>query len=69
MGLPPIKEAMADAGLEMIGVYDTRHQITVNQYIAMRPILDIATSEELRTGFIDILWWWDQAGVFWGDEG
>ena len=56
MGLPPIKEAMADAGLEMIGVYDTRHQITVNQYIAMRPILDIATSEELRTGFIDILW-------------
>ena len=47
---PPIGEALADAGLETFGVYVTHRQNTMAQYIATRPIFDIAVAEERRPG-------------------
>ena len=47
---PPIGEALADAGLETFGVYVTHRQNTMAQYIATRPIFDIAVAEDRRPG-------------------
>ena len=38
---PPLVAAMAEADFEEIGVYVTRIQNTVAQYIATRPIMDL----------------------------
>ena len=38
---PPLAAAMEEAGFEEIGVYITRRQNTVSQYIAARLIMDL----------------------------
>ena len=38
---PPLAEAMAEAGLQVVETYSARHQNTVTQYIATRPIMDL----------------------------
>ena len=51
MGIPPPSgEALADADMEMIYVYVICRPNTVTQYIATRPIFDIAEAEASRSG-------------------
>ena len=38
---PPLAEAMAEAGLQVVETYSARHQNTVTQYISTRPIMDL----------------------------
>ena len=42
---PSIGAALATVGLEDIGVYNARRQITVAQYIATHPIMDLCLVE------------------------
>ena len=63
MGLPPIGETLADAGLDIIGIYVTRHQNTMAQYIATRPIINIAIVEGCRPGHSAILQWREHAVI------
>ena len=41
---PPIGEALADAGLDIIGEYITRSHNSVAQYIFMRTVFDLAVA-------------------------
>ena len=68
-GYPPIEEALENAGLETIGIYITRRQNTVAQYIATRPIFDIAVTEERSNGSPALLRWWEQARIRFGHGG
>ena len=52
---PKIGEDMADAGLDIIDVYVTRLQNTVDQYTAMRMIFYIAVEEYHRSGYTALL--------------
>ena len=53
---PLIGEALAKVGLDEIGVYITRHQNTVAQYIVIRPIVDLCFAKTFRrrSGRMDI---------------
>ena len=57
---PPIGAALAMLVLEEIGVYITRHQNTVAQYILIRPIVDLCLAAERKPGTRLSRWWWEQ---------
>ena len=60
---PPLAMAMAEAGLEEIGVYVTRRQNTVARYIATRSIQDLCERYVRRPG-VWVSWrWWEQDGL------
>ena len=55
---PPLEAATAEAGLEEIGVYVTRRQNTLTQYIATLPILDLCEWSMWRPGaWVSKFWW------------
>ena len=60
---PLLAAVMAEAGFEDIGVYITRKQNTVAQYIATRPILEIYEKPVRRPGAWVYRQWWDQEGL------
>ena len=39
------------------------------RYIATWPIFNIAVAEERRNIFPELLWWWEQEGIQFGDGG
>ena len=43
---PPIGEALETVGMDEIGLYITRRQNTIAQYIATRPIMDLCLTLE-----------------------
>ena len=49
-------EALADAGLEAIGIYVTCCQNIMAQYIAAHQIFDISVAEERRSVSPMLLW-------------
>ena len=46
LALPPIGEALSEAGLEPIGGYIYHRHTIVTQYITMRSIFDLVVAEE-----------------------
>ena len=54
---------MEEAGFEGIGVYITRRQNTVAQYIETRPILDLCEQSVWRLGAWVSWRWWYQEGI------
>ena len=56
----PLAEAMAETLFENIGVYVTRSQNTVAQYIVTQPILDLSERSDHRTGAWVSWHWWEQ---------
>ena len=60
---PPLVADMDEAGLEEIGVYVTRTQNMVAQYIATRPILYLCERSVWRSGSWVYQRWWEQEGL------
>ena len=60
---PPLVAAIEEAGFEDIGVYITRRQNTVLQYIATRPILDLCERSVRRTVYWVSRQWWEKEGI------
>ena len=60
---PPLEEALGGAGLEGIRKSVTRRYNTVEQYIAMRPIMDLCERSIWRLGAWVSRWWWEQEGL------
>ena len=60
---PPLAEAMSKAGLQEIETYFSRHQNTVSQYIATRPIMDMCLVAEQRLGTRVPKRWWEQESL------
>ena len=54
---------MAEAGFKEIGVYVTRRQNTVAQYIATQPILELCERSIWRPGSWVSWRWWEQEGL------
>ena len=46
-GVPPIGEALLDAGLDPTGGYIYQRHIIAAQYITTRPIFDLTVAEEM----------------------
>ena len=61
---PPIGSEMETVGLDEIGVYISRRQNTVSQYIVTRPIMDLCLAAERSLGMW--LWrrWWEQFALY-----
>ena len=57
---PPIGSEMETVGLDEIGVYISRRQNTVSQYIVTRPIMESCLAAERRTGKRISRRWWEQ---------
>ena len=54
----PLEEAMAEAGLQEVDTYISRHQNTMAQYIASRPIMDLCLAAKQRPGpRVEMRWW------------
>ena len=50
--------ALATLGMENIGVYITRFQNTVAQYIVTFPIMDLCLAAERKSGLrLSSIWW------------
>ena len=60
---PPLAAAMEEASFKDIGVYITRRQKTVAQYIAARQILDLCEQSVRRPGAWVSWPWWEQEGL------
>ena len=56
---PPIGTALAMLVLEEIGVYTTRQQYTVVQYIAICPITDLCLAAEQKPQMYLYRQWWE----------
>ena len=56
-------------GLYPIGGYISQHHISAAQYIARRPIFDIAVAEERRTGSPETVILREQEGIWFRNEG
>ena len=54
---PPTEDAMAEAGLQELETYVSRHQNTVAQYIATRPIMILCLTAKRRPGERVIMRW------------
>ena len=54
---------MEEKGFEEIGVYITRRQNTVTQYIATRLILDLCEQSIWRPGAWVSWKWWEKEGI------
>ena len=50
LGLPPMEDAMAEAGLQELENYVSRNQNTVAQYIATTTIIYLCLEEKWRPG-------------------
>uniref|UniRef100_A0A7S0FHZ4 Uncharacterized protein n=1 Tax=Minutocellus polymorphus TaxID=265543 RepID=A0A7S0FHZ4_9STRA len=57
---PSLEKALEEAGLFPISEYVARRQRTVAQYIALRPIYDIAVEEGRQRGTSTSMRWWEQ---------
>ena len=57
---PSLEKALEEAGLFPISEYIARRQRTVAQYIALRPIYDIAVEEGRQRGTSTSMRWWEQ---------
>ena len=62
---PSLEGAIKEAGLTDVQTSINRRQITVAQYIAMRPLLDLCKEATQREGAQITLMWWDQTGIDW----
>ena len=60
MGVPPIAEALREAGLKELELYIRRRNNMVVQFIAIRPIMDLFMEAERRPGVRVQKWWWYQ---------
>ena len=54
---------MTEAGLQESDTYVSRHQNTVAQYIATRPIMDLCLAAKRRPGTRVEIRWWEQEGL------
>ena len=63
MGVPPIAEALREAGLKELELYIRRRNNMVVQFIAIRPIMDLCLEAERRPGVRVQKWWWYQDGL------
>ena len=63
MGVPPLAEAMGEAGFKGIRKSVMRGQNTFVQYIATRTILDLCERDTRRPGSRVSWRWWDQASI------
>ena len=54
---------MAEAGLQELETYVSRHQNTVAQYIATTTIIDLCLAAKCRPGARVEIWWWEQEGL------
>ena len=59
----PIGEALAKVGLDDIGLYTTRCQNTVTQYITTRPIMELFLAAERNPGLCLSSRWWGQPAL------
>ena len=66
---PSIGEALVGERLGPVGDYITFRQKNVSQYTAMRPIYDIVLADERMLGSLELLRWWEQYGIRFGDMG
>ena len=55
---------MEQSGFEETGIYITRRQNTVAQYITMQPILDLYEQSVWRTGYWVSWRWCEQEGIY-----
>ena len=55
---PPMEDAKAEAGLQELEAYASRHQNTVAQYIATRPIMGLCLATKRRLGEMVAMRWW-----------
>ena len=60
---PPIGAAMTTVGMDDIGVYITRRQNTVAQYIATLPIMDLYLAVDRKTGLCLSRRWWEHTDL------
>ena len=60
---PPIGAALTMVGLEEIGVYISRRQNTVAQYIANHLIMDLCLAAEQNPGMRLSRQWWEQPAL------
>ena len=60
---PSIVAVLAMVGLEEVGVYISRHQDTVAQYIPNRPIMDLCLAAERNLGMRLSGRWWEQPAL------
>ena len=63
MGVPPIAEALREAGLKELELYTRRRNNMVVQFIATRPIMDLCLEAERRPGIRFPKWRWYQDGL------
>ena len=70
-GPPPPLHLWGDGRHEdgEIGEYITRCHNSVAQYIYTRLIFDIVVTEERQPGYPSIMYWWEQEGMQFGNEG
>ena len=54
---------MAEAGINKVETYVSRHQNAVMQYITTRPIMDLCLAEMQCSGAQVSKQWWDQEGI------
>ena len=54
---------MAEAGLQEVDTYISRHHNTVAEFIVTRPIMELCLGEERRPGSSATNRWWDQDGL------
>ena len=54
---------MEEAGMQEVETYLSRHQNTVAQFIATRPIMDLFLVAERRLGPMISKFWWEQDEV------
>ena len=66
---PQIGEALSDAGLDPIGGYIYQRHISAAQYIATRPIFDLAVVEERWTRSPETIISREQEGIWFRNEG
>ena len=59
----PLEEAMAEAGLQEVDTYVSRHQNTVAKFIATRPIMDLCLAAARSMGSMVSNKWWNQDGL------
>ena len=58
---PPLKDALATAGLFPVKEYIRRRQATITQYVALRPIHQLCQDAPRSTGLLSrVLRWWEQ---------
>ena len=56
--VPPIDEALLEAGLEPIGGYIYNRHTIVTQYITMKSIFDLVVAEERQPISPATMLWW-----------